>query len=77
MHSCDERTADNICNFNRHYAERAGYWERSTTFLKDESMTTGEITFYDSNTGAHTNLNHCLLKNLNTVFLSSGCVDTL
>ena len=29
----------------------SGYWERSTTFLKEESMTTGEITFYDSNTG--------------------------
>merc|ERR1719163_1641427 len=49
--NCDEGTADNICNFNRHYAERGGYWERSTTFLKEESMTSGEITFYDSNTG--------------------------
>ena len=38
-------------DFNRHYAERAGYWERSTTFLKEESMSSGEITFYDSNTG--------------------------
>ena len=27
-----------------------GYWE-STSFLKEESQTTGEITFYDSNTG--------------------------
>ena len=32
-------------------AENSGYWERSTSFLDDESMTTGEITFYDSNTG--------------------------
>jgi len=49
--SCSDSIADNICNFNRHYAERAGYWERSTTFLKEEGQTTGEITFYDSNTG--------------------------
>jgi len=48
---CDGRTADNICNFNRHYAEYAGYWERSSTFLQEEAQTTGEITFYDSNTG--------------------------
>ena len=49
--SCNAQKADQICNFNRHYAENSGYWERSTTFLKEESMTEGEITFYDSNTG--------------------------
>ena len=49
--SCREDIADRICNFNRHYAENGGYWERSTSFLKEESMTTGEITFYDSVTG--------------------------
>ena len=38
-------------DFNRHYAEYGGYWERATTFLKEESQTSGEITFYDSNTG--------------------------
>ena len=48
---CDEKTADNICNFNRHYAEYGGYWERATTFLQEESEDSGEITFYDSNTG--------------------------
>ena len=48
---CSEEVADNICNFNRHYAEYAGYWERATTFLKEEDQTSGEITFYDSNTG--------------------------
>eukprot|EP00966_Prymnesium_polylepis_P210513 4874870-Prymnesium_polylepis.1 len=26
--SCSVDIADNICNFNRHYAERGGYWER-------------------------------------------------
>jgi peptide methionine sulfoxide reductase MsrB len=48
---CDEKVADNICNFNRHYAEYAGYWERASTFLQEESQTSGELVFYDSNTG--------------------------
>lgn len=48
---CDFQTADRICNFNRHYAEYSGYWERASTFLQDESKTDGEIKFYDSNTG--------------------------
>jgi len=48
--SCSGETADRICNFNRHYAEHSGYWQ-STTFLKDESAASGEINFYDSNTG--------------------------
>merc|ERR1712224_460222 len=34
--NCDAQTADRICNFNRHYAEFAGYWEQ-TSFLKEES----------------------------------------
>jgi len=49
----DRKVADRICNFNRHYAEHAGYWT-STQFLKDskeEYDRTGEIKFYDSNTG--------------------------
>jgi hypothetical protein len=49
--SCDVETADRICNYNRHYAEYGGYWERATTFLKEESEASGEITFYDSNSG--------------------------
>ena len=49
--SCSPKIADEICNFNRHYAERGGYWERSTSFLRDEEQTDGEITFYDSNSG--------------------------
>jgi peptide methionine sulfoxide reductase MsrB len=49
--NCDVQTADRICNYNRHYAEYGGYWERETTFLKEESEASGEITFYDSNTG--------------------------
>lgn len=46
---CDGEVADRICNFNRHYAERSGYW-KTTSFLKEESDG-DEITFYDSNTG--------------------------
>jgi len=49
--NCDVKTADNICNYNRHYAEFGGYWERATTFLQEESEASGEIEFYDSNTG--------------------------
>jgi len=49
--SCDIETADRICNYNRHYAEYGGYWERATSFLQEESEASGEITFYDSNTG--------------------------
>jgi peptide methionine sulfoxide reductase MsrB len=51
--NCDYDTADRICNFNRHYAEYAGYWT-STSFVsdaKEEHAAKGEITFYDSNTG--------------------------
>merc|ERR1719217_1646281 len=47
----DVETANRICNFNRHYAEYGGYWERATSFLQEESEASGEITFYDSNTG--------------------------
>lgn len=49
--SCSDDIADRICSFNRHYAENGGYWERSTTFLKEEEQTTEEITFHDSVTG--------------------------
>ena len=46
---CDRKVADRICNFNRHYAERSGYW-KTTSFLTEE-VHGDEITFYDSNTG--------------------------
>lgn len=51
--SCDVSTADRICNFNRHYAEHAGYW-RTTPFVEEatkEYEKNGEVKFYDSNTG--------------------------
>lgn len=47
---CDRKTADRICNYNRHYAEHSGYWE-TTNFIEEERSHGGEITFYDSNTG--------------------------
>jgi len=47
---CDRKTADRICNFNRHYAEYSGYW-LSTNFLKEESEASEPIKFYDSNSG--------------------------
>merc|ERR1712178_541248 len=52
--SCDWGTTDNICSFNRHYAEHLGYawtdvitWVGECENLKDG----GTITYYDSVTG--------------------------
>ena len=46
---CDFDTSDRICNFNRHYAEFAGYWT-TTNYLKEVSR--DEPTeYYDSVTG--------------------------
>ncbi|KAL1500404.1 hypothetical protein AB1Y20_013061 [Prymnesium parvum] len=51
---CDVKQADKICNFNRHYAERARYF-MSTSFMRDlhRAEREGEktLTFFDSNTG--------------------------
>jgi hypothetical protein len=46
---CDGETADRICNYNRHYAEFAGYWEKTT--FKQEIQGKSQEMFYDSNTG--------------------------
>jgi hypothetical protein len=48
--NCDYETADRICNFNRHYAEHAGYWT-STKFVEEARAEDKEnggkgITFY-------------------------------
>lgn len=48
--NCDYDTADRICNFNRHYAEHAGYWQ-TTDFLKSIKGEEGPINYYDSVTG--------------------------
>jgi hypothetical protein len=51
---CSVEVADRICNYNRHYAEYAGYFEE-TSFLMDATgggvSETNPIQFYDSNTG--------------------------
>lgn len=50
---CDFATADRICNFNRHYAEYAGYWE-TTDFIKavkEKGADQEPIQFFDSVTG--------------------------
>ena len=51
--NCDRQTADNICNFNRHYAEHRGYWTKTTFFdeAKKEWEDKSEVQFFDSNTG--------------------------
>jgi len=46
---CDVDTADRICNFNRHYAEFAGYWT-TTTFLNEVDRE-NPTEYYDSVTG--------------------------
>jgi hypothetical protein len=47
---CDTKTASNICNFNRHYAEHSGYFEGKSKFLA-EAKASSKIEFFDSNTG--------------------------
>lgn len=52
--NCDYNTADRICNFNRHYAEYAGYWQTTDflNYVKEEYQPGGEpLEFYDSVTG--------------------------
>lgn len=49
--NCDYDTADRVCNFNRHYAEHAGYWQ-TTDFLEQVSKTE-PTKYYDAVTGYH------------------------
>lgn len=52
--ACDYETADRICNFNRHYAEFAGYWTTTNflTYVKENYKEGDEpLKFYDSVTG--------------------------
>jgi len=50
---CDRKTADQICNHNRRFAERSGYFINRLEFYNEvKQLKAGEtITFYDSNTG--------------------------
>ena len=50
---CDDKLANRICNYNRHWAESSGYF-MSTSFVKEAGKVVEEesdITFYDSNSG--------------------------
>eukprot|EP00756_Hemistasia_phaeocysticola_P021052 Hpha_TRINITY_DN15754_c0_g2::TRINITY_DN15754_c0_g2_i1::g.40005::m.40005 len=50
---CDVKKADEICCYNRHYAEHSGYWMK-TSFLTEEGPRLkdgGEMDFFDSVTG--------------------------
>mmetsp|Transcript_17346 Transcript_17346/g.28814 ORF Transcript_17346/g.28814 Transcript_17346/m.28814 type:complete len:197 (+) Transcript_17346:133-723(+) len=51
---CDHKLADRICNYNRHYAEHAGYFQQETSFLADTQdtvSTDSPMEFFDTNTG--------------------------
>jgi len=52
---CDFQTADRICNFNRHYAEFAGYWQTKKEYLQElmvnKEKRSEPIKYYDSVTG--------------------------
>ena len=48
-YGCDRKVADHVCNFNRHYAEHAGYFLQ-TTWPRTISRET-PTTYYDSNSG--------------------------
>ena len=48
----DRSTADRICSYNRHFAERGGYWQSVTAYIEEATATEDQqITFYDSVTG--------------------------
>ena len=50
MYGCDTKLADKICNFNRHYAEHAGYFLK-TRWLKEIDKSGEATTYYDANSG--------------------------
>lgn len=50
QYGVSEKLADKICNFNRQFAEFAGYF-RSTSFEDVVLASKGPVTFYDSVTG--------------------------
>uniref|UniRef100_A0A7S0CCR8 Peptide-methionine (R)-S-oxide reductase n=1 Tax=Proboscia inermis TaxID=420281 RepID=A0A7S0CCR8_9STRA len=45
-----QKLADKICNFNRHFAENGGYFQK-TSFEDIVMASKGPVTFYDSVTG--------------------------
>jgi len=49
--NCDNKVADQICCFNRHYAEHSGYFLKVDDFLAEIRNAKGPVEFYDSITG--------------------------
>ncbi len=49
-YGCDHGLADRICNFNRHYAERAGYF-LTTQWLREVDTSGAPTSYYDANSG--------------------------
>ena len=49
-YGCDQKIADKICNFNRHYAEFSGYFLK-TSWLEEIPKNGDPTTYYDSNSG--------------------------
>lgn len=49
-YGCDYKLADRICNFNRHYAEHAGYF-LETNWLKEVDRSGEATVYYDANSG--------------------------
>lgn len=50
LYSVSNQLADKICNYNRHFAEFAGYF-KTTDFEEKILAANGPVTFYDSVTG--------------------------
>jgi len=50
LYGANNKLADKICNFNRHFAEMGGYFQ-STSFEETVMAAKDPITFYDSVTG--------------------------
>jgi len=50
LYGANNKLADKICNFNRHFAEMGGYFQ-STSFEETVMNAKAPITFYDSVTG--------------------------
>lgn len=51
---CSVKKADTICNYNRHFAEKSGYYKTRLQFLQDCDRAKNakeQMQFYDSNTG--------------------------
>ena len=46
--NCDVKLADRICNYNRNWAEYAGYWNSETSFLISVYLSSEKLTVFSS-----------------------------